>query len=141
MRLSVLVMLAVSLSVQAGEFDREQLNGIWAENSSTNPACSSSNPHPRMRFQLSDDGKVLQVNLDRKTELNSGATVDHYSARVLRSNSYSLFISYNADTGDFPENYPKVWELAFVAPGVYRWRSDSWPEGRVNPVVGIRCEQ
>jgi hypothetical protein len=129
--------IALSLPVHAQEFERDLLSGLWAVNSSTRPACTPDSLHAR--HELSADGKVLLFMLDRKWKLNSGKTVDQYSATVLRSTTRSLFIKYNDDAGEHRADYPKEWEMAFVAPGVYRWRATDWPEGRVNPVVGIRC--
>lgn len=135
--LGLIAAIAVSLSVQAQEFDRALLSGLWAENASTKPACEADNP--RVRYELSPDGKVLVFKLDRPLRIGTGRTVSQYSATVVRSTARSLVIRYNADIGETPPDYPKEWEMSFVAPGVYRWRATEPPDGRVNPVVGIRC--
>ena len=129
--------IALSLSAQAQGFDRALLSGLWVESTDTKPACESDNLH--VRYELSADGRVLVFKLDRPFRINPGRTVDQYSATVVRSTPRSLVIRYNSDVGDPPANYPKEWEMAFVAPGVYRWRATEWPKGRVNSVVGIRC--
>ena len=137
--LLLIAALLMPFSAQAEEFDRSLLSGLWAENANTRLACAPEELH--VRYELSADGKGLIIKFDRKEKINSGKTVEQFSATVLRSDAHTLVIRYNADAGDFGPNYPKEWEMVFVAPGVYRWRATDWPEGRVNAVVGIRCSQ
>lgn len=138
-----LILLSLTISsptqVLAQDFDRSLLEGAWVVNSNTDYACTENKLHTR--FKLSADGKTLKFIQDREWKLNSGKTVEHYSATVISNTNRVLTIKYNTDAGEHPPNYPKEWEMAFVAPGVYRWRATNWPRGRVNVVVGIRCSQ
>lgn len=131
--------LAQPAPEQGMAFDRSLLGGIWAESVDTTDACAMSNLHNT--FELSADGKTLVFKLDRKWKIASGDPLERYSATVVRSTRQSLVIRYNADIGTLPPGYPTEWELAFVAPGVYRWRATEWPEGKVNNVVGVKCFQ
>ena len=127
-----------SSPIFAQDFDTSLLPGLWAESVDTQPACAEENLH--FRFELSPDGKILKFKLDRMWEIATGKSVDQYSAKVLNTSGKSMTIEY-IDLDGLPEDYPKTWELAFVAPGVYRWHAADWPEGRVNPVVGIHCAE
>lgn len=123
------------VSVQS--FDRSLLAGTWVENVNTKLACSVDNLH--YRFELDSEGKTLEFLLDRKWRIASGEVVDRYSATVVSNTDRTLIIRYNVDAGVAPTGYPSEWEMAFVAPGIYRWHATNWPEGKVNVVVGIRC--
>lgn len=118
-------------------FDRSLLAGVWAESVNTSPACAESNLHHT--FELTTDGKTLNFKLDRKWTIATGQAVERYSATVVSSTKHSLVIRYNTDIGTPPSGYPIEWEISFVAPGVYRWRAEAWPEGNVNTVVGVKC--
>lgn len=120
------------------EFDRALLAGTWADSDSTAPACARNNLH--YTLELSADGKTLVFKLDRKWKIATGAQVEQYSATVLDAAPQMLTIRYNADIGPLPADYPAKWEMAFVAPGVYRWRATEWRGGEVNTIVGVRCE-
>lgn len=135
----ILVGLLAAPPLGAQEFDRSLLAGLWAESVNTKAVCAKENLHHR--FDLSADGKTLTFQLDRKWKIASGKMVDRYSATVLKSTAQTLVMQYNPDIGPLPDRYPKEWELAFVAPGVYRWRATEWPPGEVNPVVGVRCSK
>ncbi len=130
--------LLVDFSASAQDFDKTVLSGLWAESVNTQPACASDTLH--FRFELSEDGKILSFKLDRMWQVANGKSVDKYSAKVLEATSRTMVIEY-IDIDGLPDGYPKAWELAFVSPGVYRWRATVWPEGEVNPVVGIRCTE
>lgn len=130
--------LLVNFSASAQDFDKSLLPGLWAESVNTQPACAGDNLH--FRFELSEDGKILGFKLDRMWTIASGKSVDKYSAKVLETTASTMVIEY-IDLNEVPDGYPKVWELAFVSPGVYRWRATVWPEGKVNTVVGIRCTE
>jgi hypothetical protein len=130
--------LLVNFSVSAQDFDKSLLPGLWAESVNTQPACESDNLH--FRFELSEEGKILGFKLDRMWQVANGKSVDKYSAKVLEVTNRTMVIEY-IDLDGLPEGYPKAWELAFVSPGVYRWRATVWTEGEVNPVVGIRCTE
>jgi len=129
----------VSSVSPAKKFNRSQLSRLWVTSADTKIACSPEKS--RSRYKLSNDGKTLLIKLDRKSKLNSGKIVSQFSASVVRSSRRSLFITYNLDAGKFPADYPKMWEMVFVTPGVFRWRASNWPKGQVNPVVGIRCSK
>jgi hypothetical protein len=112
------------------------LQGLWAESVDAQFACVPSNLHARL--SLSEDGKTLVFELDRKWKLSSGKKVQSYSAEVIRSEPRVLFIRYNADAGTAPPDQQE-WEMRFLGPGTYRWRSTAWPEGRYNTVIGVKC--
>src|SRR5208282_2726344 len=134
--LFALFWIMLSTTVSAQEFDRSLLTGDWVESDNTDFACTSNKAH--QRFELSEDGKTLVFKLNRKLLIATGKIVDQYSASVLLALPKSLIIEYN-DTEGLPKGFPKTWELAFIAPGVYRWRVTVAPEGHVNYVVGVRC--
>lgn len=136
-RLAIAALVAcVSHAAQAQSFDRSMLQGLWAESVDAQYACVPSNLHTRL--SLSEDGKTLVFELDRKWKLSSGKEVQSYSASVIRSEPRVLFIRYNADAGAAPPDQQE-WEMRFLGPGTYRWRSTAWPEGRYNTVVGVKC--
>ncbi len=120
------------------EFDKSLIAGVWSESINTSQACNSENLHTT--FELTNEGKNLVFKLDRAWEIATGKSVTEYTAKVLSSTSNSMTIEYENLSG-LPDNYPETWEISFVAPGVYRWRASSWPAGKVNSVVGIRCSQ
>jgi hypothetical protein len=88
---------------------------------------------------LSKDGKRFNVQLDRAWKLDAGPTTDHYAADILSATDRTLVIRYDSETRLRRSGQPVEWELAIVAPGVYRWRETEWPAGTVNTVVGLRC--
>ena len=136
-RILPFIVFFFAATCNAQEFERSALTGLWAESVNTKPACAEDNLHHH--FELSEDGKTLVFKLDRKWRIASGEAVESYSATVVSSTNRKLVIRYNSDIGTLPVGYPTEWELAFVAPDVYRWRATEWPEGKVNPVVGVRC--
>ena len=93
------------------------------------------------RFEINPEGNTLTFFLDRKWRVVTGEDVDHFTANIVQSNSRAMIIQYNWDRSKTPKDYPLVWELVVIAPGLYRWRSPEWPEGQVNSVVGVRCEE
>jgi hypothetical protein len=133
---SVLLSLPSIAIADAGSFDRSRLGGVWSESYDTGKACRADQPH--VTFDLSKDGKTLTFNLDRTIKRASGEEVSTYSATVTRGTKASLFIEYNHAVNP---KVPKRWEMAFVAPGIYRWRATEWDPGRVNIVVGLRCSE
>lgn len=120
------------------EFDHSLLAGTWADSDSTAPVCAKNNLH--YKLELSADGKTLVFKLDRKWKIATGAHVEQYSATVIDVEPQMLTIRYNADIGPLPPDYPAKWEMAFVAPGIYRWRATEWRGGQVSTIVGVRCE-
>ena len=133
--LALMVAAALPAVAAAQGFDRAQLAGLWAESARGSYACSNDNLHQRMT--LSDDGKLLTFKLDRKWRIASGREVEQYSATVLESGPNRLVIRYDAEPNLSREM--SEWEMMFIGPGVYRWRSTSWPAGDYNTVVGVRC--
>jgi hypothetical protein len=134
--LSALFWTMLSTAALAQEFDRSLLSGEWVESDDTDFACTKDKPH--QRFELSEDGKTLVFKIDRKLLIATGKAVDQYSATVILATPRALVIEYN-NTEGAPKGFPKAWELAFIAPGVFRWRATEWPVGHVNRVVGVRC--
>lgn len=130
--------LLTSSLVFSEDFDKTLIIGVWSESIDTSQACNPDNLHNS--FEFADSGQTLVFKLDRLWKIADGKTVDHYSARILETTKNTMTIEYN-DIGELPEDYPKTWEIAFVAKGVYRWRASSWPAGKVNSVVGIRCSE
>lgn len=120
------------------EFDRSLLAGSWSESTDSDPVCNPGNL--RSRFEFSPDGKTLGFALDRKWKVITGEVVDRFTAAIVQSNNRAMILQYHWDRSKVPENYPMVWELVVIAPGIYRWRSPEWPEGQVNNVVGVRCD-
>jgi hypothetical protein len=128
--------VVVAPIAHAQPFDRAMLQGVWAESADAQFACVPSNV--RTRLSLSDDGKTLVFELDRKWVLSSGKEVQTYSATVVHAEPHALVIRYNADAGTAPPD-AQEWEMRFLGPGTYRWRSTAWPQGRYNTVIGVKC--
>lgn len=123
---------------QSKIFDKAQMSGVWAESVDASLACDSKNLHNR--FEFSDDDKTLIFKLDRPWKIATDKEVSQYSAKIIKESHNSLTIEY-FDTAGLPEGYPKEWDIVFVADGVYRWKASSWPDTKVNSVVGIRCSK
>ena len=121
-------------------FDPAQLAGSWAESYDTGVACRPENV--KSTLALSAGGKRLEIHLDRKTktELGGGET-DQIGASVLWATQRTIVIRYDGEARKKKSGQPVEWELAIVAPGVYRWRETEWRAGAVNTVVGIRCSR
>lgn len=117
-------------------FDSKQLAGLWVENYDTEPACAPDKL--KMRMQFSRDGKHLDITYDRKWKTELGEK-EGSRAIVLSASATTLVIQYEGETRLKRSGRPLEWELAVVAPGVYRWRETDWEPGRTNTVVGIRC--
>lgn len=117
-------------------FDRAQLSGWWGESYNTDLACGSENLKTTM--EISSDGKRLEMRFDRRWKTELGET-DHFGATIVAATSRTLTIQYDNETRKKASGKPVEWELAIVAPGVYRWRETEWKSGEVNTVVGIRC--
>lgn len=118
-------------------FDTRLLDGWWSDNTDTSQACAKENPRIRYRFNF--DGTRLQLEFDRKWNTEIGEA-DRFPARVIASTQRTLVIEYDNESRRDPMGRAVQWELAVVAPGVYRWRATEWPPGAVNVVVGIRCQ-
>jgi hypothetical protein len=89
-------------------------------------------------MQVGVDGKRLEMRFDRKWKTELGET-DHFGATIVSATTRTLVIRYDGETRLKRSGKPVEWELAVVAPGVYRWRETEWRPGEVNTVVGIRC--
>lgn len=126
----------MSASVAAQPFDRSLLDGLWAESVRGKFGCVAGNL--RTRFVLSEDGKTLTFKLDRKWKINTGQVVDEYSATVFKAEQHALFIQYDESPSSMSPDMIE-WEMRFIGPGTYRWRSTAWPEGNYNNVIGVRC--
>jgi hypothetical protein len=137
--LTTLSATAASAEQISFPFDFTQLAGAWVDNFSTEAACSMKNP--RFRFEFSLDKKHLTIVFDRKTDNSLGANKDRFEASVTAATNQTLVIRYDGETR--LNNLGKLieWELAVVAPGIYRWRATDWKTGQVNTVVGIRCSE
>jgi hypothetical protein len=120
-------------------FDATQLSGSWAENYNDDFACGADKRKSAM--VISADGKRLDIQFDRKTDTAIGNELDHVGASILRATKRKLVIRYDGETRKNANGEPVEWELAIVAPGVYRWRDAASAIGKVNIVVGIRCSQ
>jgi hypothetical protein len=118
------------------KFDRNQLSGWWAESFNTDLACGPDNV--RTTMEVSPDGKRLEMRFDRKWKTELGET-DHFGATIVSATSRTLIIRYENEKRVKPTGGLVEWELAIVAPGVYRWRETAWRSGEVNTVVGVRC--
>lgn len=114
-------------------FDISQLSGTWVDNYSTEEACASSNVH--FRYEFSSDRKHITITFDRKP--STPLPIEEKArASILSATSRSLVIKYDGETRMSSAGKPVEWELAVVAPGIYRWRAT---DRNVNTVVGIRC--
>jgi hypothetical protein len=123
---------------KAAVFDPKQLSGWWAESYNTESACGPQNVRSTMEVDLK--AQRLQMRFDRKWKTELGET-DHFSAKIVSSTARTLVIQYDNETRRRRNGELVEWELAMVAPGVYRWRETEWRPGDVNTVVGIRCTE
>jgi hypothetical protein len=128
------VLAAASAAVCGNTFDASQLSGEWSEVVAPKYACGSDSA--RVRFALSKDRKKLLFQLDRKIRLTSGKESDQYDAEILHEEDNALFIRY--PDPDLKREMAE-WEMRFIGPGAYRWRSLSWKEGVFNGLIGVRC--
>ena len=119
-------------------FDRQQLSGWWGESYNTDLACGQQNLKTTM--EISPDSKRLKMRFDRKWKTELGET-DQIGATIVSATNRTLVIQYDGETRLKSTGKPVEWELAIVAPGVYRWRETEWKQGEVNTVVGIRCSK
>jgi hypothetical protein len=119
-------------------FNASQLAGPWAESDSPEPVCTSQDL--RHWFEFAPDGRRLTIRFSRvhPTELGN---VDTLRAAIVSSTERTFTLLYDGEPRMRSDGAPTQWELAMVAPGVYRWRDTSWPSQDVNVVVGIRCDK
>lgn len=133
-----LVMTACGQSTieQSAEFDRLQIAGWWVESADASEACDHSKV--RMKYTLSSERNRLFVRFDRKWRTDEGE-VEAIEAAVLDGSRRTLTLRYPGEKRMNASGNPVLWEMVFVAPGVYRWREATWAPGRVNEIVGVRC--
>lgn len=117
-------------------FDAAQLSGWWAESYNTNLACGPDNL--RTTLQVDPVARRLEMKFDRQWQTALGPA-DHVGAKIVYASRRTLIIQYDHEKRLKKTGQPVEWELAVVAPGVYRWRDTEWQPGDVNTVVGIRC--
>jgi hypothetical protein len=135
--LVVLILSAGGISAAAEGFDWKLLEGEWAESVESNFGCRPDNLHHR--FQVSPDRKSLIFKLDRKWTIGTGQEVEQYAARIVRSEDNALVIRYGPELPGLSEEM-REWEMRFVGPSTYRWRSTSWKAGQYNQVIGVKCK-
>ncbi len=120
-------------------FDVNQLSGVWADSVDTEPACAMKNGH--FRYEFSSDRKRLAIQFDREIDSGAAGKVSHIDATVLAATARTITFRYDGEQRMNSLGKPIEWQLAMVAPGVYRWRATDWRAGQVNTVVGIRCSE
>lgn len=131
-----ILLLTAAAGAASANFDETQLAGSWSESVNTNSVCSGERRFTRM--QLSDDRQRLAIFNNRTWSSKLGVT-NHFAATVTAESEHSLTLVYDNETRRTASGKLVEWELIFVAPGVFRWRETSWPDGKVNGVVGVRC--
>lgn len=117
-------------------FDWSALDGFWAESSDHEYACRAENL--RQRFEPSSDRKALVFRNDRDWTIGTGQQVRQYSASIVHASRGVLVIRYGPELTGLSDEM-REWEMRFIGPGVYRWRSTAWPLGQYNRVIGVRC--
>jgi len=134
--LSAITAFLLSSTTSAQSFDWSLLQGEWAESTKNQFGCRPDNLHHR--FEVSADKKSIVFKLDRKWRIGTGKEVERYAATIKKVGPNALVISYGPELGEMSAEM-KEWELRFIGPGTYRWRSTSWPEGKYNTVIGVKC--
>ncbi len=130
------LLTALPIASHAQSFDWSLLKGRWAESVDAKFGCRSDNL--QQTFAVSQDRKRITFKLDRKWRIGTGDEVTEYSATVVRSEPNALFVRYGPELKDIPDEM-REWEMRFIGPSAYRWRSTAWPEGRYNNVIGVKC--
>lgn len=131
-----ILLLSAAAAAAPTPFDDAQLSGSWSESVNTSATCSGERRFTRM--QLSDDHQRLAIFNDRTWTSKLGVT-NHFAATITAETEHSLTLVYDHENRRNADGKLVEWQIVFVAPGVFRWRETSWPEGKVNGVVGIRC--
>ena len=137
LRFAIALAFALPAAATAQEFDWQMLAGNWAESTDHNFGCRPDNVHQQLI--VSPDRKTLTFKNDRNWKIAGDTEVREYKAQILRTQDRSLFIKYGPELGDIPAEY-REWEMRFIGPGTYRWRPLSWPSGRFNTVIGVKCD-
>lgn len=120
-------------------FDVNQLSGVWADSVDTDSACAMKNWH--FRYEFSIDRKRLAIKFDREIDSGAAGKVSHMDATILSATARTITLRYDGEQRMNSLGKPVEWQLAIVAPGVYRWRATDWRVGEVNTVVGIQCSE
>jgi hypothetical protein len=120
-------------------FNQAQLEGSWADSVSTEAACSAQNT--RFSYTFSADLSRVTVKFDRAIDSGIKGKISEVDAEIISSTARTLVIRYQGESRLSAIGKPIEWELAIVAPGIYRWRATDWQQGEVNTVVGIRCAE
>lgn len=121
----------------AQTFDWSLLAGEWAESTRHQFGCRPDNLHHE--FVVSPDRKQITFKLDRLWKIATGQELREYSASVVSARPNVLVIRYGSELGSMAEGM-REWELRFIGPGTYRWRSTAWPAGHYNDVIGVKCK-
>ena len=117
-------------------FDWSLLEGTWAESAEHKYGCRQDNVH--QQFEVSSDRRTLVLKNDRKWRMDNGQEIERYSATIVSQAPNVLVIKYGPELNDIPDEY-REWEMRFIGPSTYRWRATSWPVGRYNNVIGVKC--
>lgn len=117
----------------------KQLSGVWADSVDTEPACAMKNWH--VRYEFSADRKRLSIQFDRDIDSGAAGKISHMDATILSATARTITFRYDGEQRMNSLGKPVEWQLAMVAPGVYRWRATDWRVGEVNTVVGIQCSE
>lgn len=126
-----------SVTAQAqGTFDWSLLEGKWAESAQHKYGCRTENLH--QVFEVTPDHKTLIFKNDRKWRMDNNEEIERYTATIVSETQNVLVIKYGPELKDIPDEY-REWEMRFIGPGTYRWRASSWPQGRYNDVIGVKC--
>jgi len=128
--------VAATQSPAEAAFDWQLLSGKWAESAQHAFACRPDNLH--FHFAVSPDRKTLTFKLDRKWVIGTGKEVEEYNATIVSAEGRLMVIRYGPEVGELTPEMAE-WELLFIGPGVYRWRSTLWRPGQYNNVIGVRC--
>lgn len=118
-------------------FDVKQLSGVWADSVDTEPACGMKNGH--FRYEFSSDRKRLAIKFDREIDSGTAGKTSQIDATILSATARTITFRYDGEQRMNSLGQPIEWQLAMVAPGVYRWHATDWQVGQVNTVVGIQC--
>ncbi|WP_290905897.1 hypothetical protein [Aquabacterium sp.] len=120
-------------------FDVKQLSGVWADSVDTEPACAMKNWH--FRYEFSVDRKRLSIKFDREIDSGTAGKISQIDATVLSATARTITFRYDGEQRMNSLGKPVEWQLAMIAPGVYRWHATDWRPGQVNTVVGIQCSE
>lgn len=140
----ILLALASTTTLAAIEpapfsFDVNQLSGVWADSVDNEPACAMKNGH--FRYEFSSDRKRLSIKFDREIDSATTGKISQIDATVLSATARTITFRYDGEQRMNSLGKPVEWQLAMVAPGVYRWHAIDWRPGQVNTVVGIQCSE